>query len=316
MLQQVSFLSRRRNARGISCVSMNHAIPMKVIYVANIRFPTYKAHGFGVARLCEQFSRQGVETELIVPKRKNEIQETFDRFYHIKHPFEVTYLGIPHTTKYANTLGSLAGIIQKTLLLIRLLFLRREKDVVIYTRDLEIGALFALRGFRVTYECHDWFKNHIGLRIRFAKKMMLIVTTNPFIAREFTNRGIPNERLLVAPNGVELSIFDIEMGKDEARRKLGQGEFAENKILLYTGSLDKVAPEALISGCTVFSTNPAVREVLPEYYWEGELSDASVEKAIRMSCAGVSQEERKRVASLFSLDALIKKGVFVLKEEY
>ena len=86
--------------------------------------------------------------------------------------------------------------------------------------------------------------------------------------------------------------------------------FSTSDLLIHfsqTGSLDKVAPEAIISGCSVFSTNPALQEVLPEYYWSGALKDEAVHKALYMAKHGISVGEHERVTHLFSLDALVEK---------
>ena len=48
---------------------------MKLIYIANSRIPTEKAHGFQIAKMCESFSRAGAETELWLPSRINTIKE-------------------------------------------------------------------------------------------------------------------------------------------------------------------------------------------------------------------------------------------------
>lgn len=209
---------------------------MNITYIANIRFPTYKAHGFGVARLCEQFARQRVDIELVIPSRKNDITESAETFYGLKSSFKITTLRVFDFVAYANILGSFVGFLQKLLLAFRLLFLKRPKSSVIYTRDLELGYLLALRGFKVVYECHDWFSTRVAMRMRFAKRMMLVVATNPFIAKEFTSRGVDERRVLVAPNGVELEMFDIDIDRFEARKRLSLDQFADKQLLVYTGS--------------------------------------------------------------------------------
>lgn len=94
-----------------------------------------------------------------------------------------------------------------------------------------------------------------------------------------------------------------------ARRPAEMPEvFATSDLLLHlseTGSLDKVAPEALISGCAVFSTNPAVGEVMPDAYWDGSLDERAAARCVELALRGVSEEERARVARRFGLRELI-----------
>ena len=40
---------------------------MKLLYIADIRLPTEKAHGAQIMKTCEAFSLNGIDTELIIP---------------------------------------------------------------------------------------------------------------------------------------------------------------------------------------------------------------------------------------------------------
>ena len=65
---------------------------MKLIYIANARIPTEKAHGIAIARSCEAFARAGVETELIVPRRRTPFQTDLFETYHVERNFLVRFL--------------------------------------------------------------------------------------------------------------------------------------------------------------------------------------------------------------------------------
>ena len=47
---------------------------MKILYIANIRLPTEKAHGIQIMKMCEAFADIGHKVELIVPWRFNFIK--------------------------------------------------------------------------------------------------------------------------------------------------------------------------------------------------------------------------------------------------
>ena len=64
----------------------------KINYVVNIRFPTEKAHGLQIAKMCEAFAREGIDVTLIVPKRKNKIKDDPFEYYDIKTKFKVKKL--------------------------------------------------------------------------------------------------------------------------------------------------------------------------------------------------------------------------------
>ena len=42
---------------------------MKIVYIANARLPTEKAHGYQIVKMCEAFSRVGAEVQLLHPFR-------------------------------------------------------------------------------------------------------------------------------------------------------------------------------------------------------------------------------------------------------
>ena len=52
---------------------------MKLKYLANIRFPTEKAHGIQIMSMCEAFAANGLAVELAVANRA-----VSDRFVKIK----------------------------------------------------------------------------------------------------------------------------------------------------------------------------------------------------------------------------------------
>ncbi len=51
----------------------------KIIYIANARIPTEKAHGNTIMKMCEAFARAGNEVELMIPRRFNTLKK--DPYY-------------------------------------------------------------------------------------------------------------------------------------------------------------------------------------------------------------------------------------------
>lgn len=85
--------------------------------------------------------------------------------------------------------------------------------------------------------------------------------------------------------------------------------YASHDLLLHlsaTGSLDKVAIEALATGCAVFSTNPATGDGLgKEWLWEGILDAFAVTEVMQRAKQGVSSETRQRIAHRYSLTIFV-----------
>jgi len=65
---------------------------MKILYIANIRIPTEKAHGYQIMKMCEAFSLGGMEVELVVPWRFNKIHDDPFDFYQVKRCFKIRKL--------------------------------------------------------------------------------------------------------------------------------------------------------------------------------------------------------------------------------
>jgi len=66
----------------------------KFFYITNVRLPTEKAHGYQIMKMCEAFSQQGQEVVLIVPKRKNFIDEGPFDFYSVERSFIILQLPV------------------------------------------------------------------------------------------------------------------------------------------------------------------------------------------------------------------------------
>ena len=65
---------------------------MKILYIANIRLPTEKAHGIQIMKMCEAFAGLGHEIELVVPWRFNWIKTEPFEYYGVKKNFKITKL--------------------------------------------------------------------------------------------------------------------------------------------------------------------------------------------------------------------------------
>ena len=61
----------------------------KIIYIANVRLPTEKAHGIQTTKMCEAFGNYGLEVELVIPWRFNKIKENTFNYYGVKENFKI-----------------------------------------------------------------------------------------------------------------------------------------------------------------------------------------------------------------------------------
>src|SRR4051812_2503231 len=69
---------------------------MKILYLANIRLPTEKAHGLQIMHMCEAFACIGADLTLLVPRRHNTAEMAIIRdiyaYYGVNRNFAVQRL--------------------------------------------------------------------------------------------------------------------------------------------------------------------------------------------------------------------------------
>jgi len=206
---------------------------MKITYIANVRMPTEKAHGIQITKMCETFALNGSKVELILPWRFNGIKEnTFD-FYDIKKNFNIIKifsldlipLSIPKICFWIQSLTFSISVF------LCLLF---KKTDIIYSRD--SFPLYLLSFFKKNFVCElHAFPNNFFLHKRVFKKSKAIIVITKNLKELLIKKGINKNKILVAPDGVDLEKFDINISKEESRKKMNLS--LDKKIVLYTGHL-------------------------------------------------------------------------------
>ncbi|TSC96014.1 MAG: group 1 glycosyl transferase [Parcubacteria group bacterium Athens1014_10] len=256
---------------------------MKIIYLADIRIPTEKAHGIQIMKMCEalrdaniprtfskneylseKISGSGslsasfrqkayffiekmrgkrihtndtnkIEIELIVPKRFNFIKEDPFEYYSVKKIFKIKKIFCFDLTFFGPVLKSFAfrwssfwfGFFSSW----HAIFHQAD---IIYSRD--FPPMFFLSFFKnnLVYEMHTFSRNPFFYKIIFTKTKKIIVITHKI--KEFLiKEGVEKNKILVAPDGVDLKEFEIQATREECRKKLNLP--LDKKIILYTGHL-------------------------------------------------------------------------------
>jgi len=218
---------------------------MRIIYIANIRLPTEKAHGLGRMKLCEAFVKQGIEVELIHPWRFNKIKEDPFEYYGVGKKFRIKKL--PHLDfipldKFLGFLASWIGSLEFSFISFCYILTKRffKPNIVFFSHDHFPLILLSFFSPNTFYDIHDFprlktFLHNFYYR-RFFRRIKGITVTNLWKKEELKRLfKIGDEKILVAPNGVDIKEFDIQYSKFEARRKLNLSQ--DKKIILYTGHL-------------------------------------------------------------------------------
>src|SRR3989344_9070586 len=103
----------------------------KLFYISDARLPTEKAHGLAIMKQCEALATQGVDVELVVPKRLNLLKGDPFEYYKITHRFPLTTCFTLDLIRF----GYFGFLVQEaTFALAAAWYLRRQEGVV-YSRD-------------------------------------------------------------------------------------------------------------------------------------------------------------------------------------
>jgi glycosyltransferase involved in cell wall biosynthesis len=205
----------------------------KIVYLANARLPTEKAHGYQIIKMCEAFAQNGARVLLLHPFRHQHAsglkgQNTFD-YYGVPPVFEVRTLSnfdIILLERFFPE-GIFTMIVFTRALLWGLyaaLVARKEKADLYYTRNIEIAFWLVQMGLPTVYEAHVVPKrgrSWLLQRIAGHPALRLVVALTSFIRERFVKLGFLAEKAIVLPDGVDLSLFEDLQGKEECRRRLG-----------------------------------------------------------------------------------------------
>lgn len=206
---------------------------MNIAYVAHIRLPTERAHGYAIMKMCEEFARAGHTVTLFVPAKSSvgiHDKDPFN-FYSIEKNFRLVrihssdFLGIERRGRL-----SFWADMATFLLLLRLRHgaSLRAADRI-YTRDYFLSAY--LPSHKVTLEVHDVpSKAYLFSRAVQAAKYVVSIS-NGLQKKIKTVTG--RENVLVAPDAVDLEKFKNLPSKSSARASLGFPQ--DKKMALYAG---------------------------------------------------------------------------------
>jgi len=202
----------------------------KLIYIANIRIPTEKAHGIQIMEMCASFADSEMEVKLIVPRRINAIKEDPFVYHDMRRNFSIKKLPTIDLVRF----GRVGFLVQSFSFAISVFFFSVvKKGYIFYTRDELLALMLKILGKNVIWEAH---MGHTNFVVKLVIKLgVKIVVISNGLKKLYLSYGVLENNLHVAPDGVDLERFDIDVSKTEARKKLGLP--LDKKIALYKGHL-------------------------------------------------------------------------------
>ncbi len=208
---------------------------MKIIYVANARIPTEKAHGKQIIKTSEALANLGSTVELWLPERKQPkaLVEVDPFIYYASKPnFKIRRFKnidlLLFAAKFPDLIQVFCFWIQQLTFVFTILLQTLSSDVV-YTRSQLIAVILSLRCKKVFFEAHN-----ISKWTFFLQKLSGIIVISNGLKDDFEKAGLGN--LLLAPDGFDPNEFK-NITKSSAREKL---DFKKTeKIVVYVGSRQK-----------------------------------------------------------------------------
>lgn len=217
---------------------------MRLHYIVNARIPTEKAHGLQIVKMCEAFAEHGLKVTLVTPFRiqKHEMRgiSAFE-YYNVKELFRIKKLPMPDLIHISGFLpvkiGTLLFHIHDMLFsILSTIYSVFGGSDIIFTRDSKV-AFFASFFRPVIYESHMYPESKIDRffeKRAFCRCKFFIVITDK-LKEIYIENGYDKGRIHVLHDAVDISKFDIDVQKKDARKKLGTP--VNDKIVVYTGHL-------------------------------------------------------------------------------
>ncbi len=206
---------------------------MELFYIANARIPTEKAHGLHIAKMCEAFGNAGAKVTLVLPKRHNDIVEDIFSYYNIEKNFAVRYIPVMDLVGK----GFIGYWLTQFFFSWKLFWepFNKNKSFVI-TRDELSGFILRLKNIFVYYDMHGFPETWVLLWRIAMKKMNGIICTNEWkMKRVHEQFNVPMNKMILARNAFDPSIFSIDMEKNEIREELGLP--VDKTLAVYAGHL-------------------------------------------------------------------------------
>ena len=204
----------------------------RVVYLADVRLPTEKAHGWQIAKMCEAFAAVGADVELRHPRRRQEDPAlngvSVFEYYSVARSFRVREIPGPDVVAWEPRLAEAISrpLIQGWSALwetAATATARSSRPDLIYTRDLGVAVAAGALRAPAAYEVHQLG----GPRTRRAIRWMArrpqprVVALTPYIRDAFIEDGFDASRIVVEGDAVDPSAYVDLPTVAQARARLG-----------------------------------------------------------------------------------------------
>ena len=186
----------------------------RLIYLADVRLPTEKAHGWQIVKMSEAFAGAGADVELRWPRRGQEdprlAHASVYDYYGVARSFRVRELRGPDVVGLEPRLPVAVSLplIQGYSALWEMgaaLAARTTRPDLIYTRDLGVAVAAGALHAPAAYEVHKLFgpRGRRAIRWMARRPQPRIVALTPYIRDAFLQEGFEASRIIVEGDAVD-----------------------------------------------------------------------------------------------------------------
>jgi glycosyltransferase involved in cell wall biosynthesis len=203
---------------------------MRIAYVASPKIFSRGASSIEVMRMAEAMAKLGHDVELIVPYNGKE--DWIYEYYGVSRVFKLKFIPSAPGISMRYTLHGL----QSTFYIAS----KRGRFDVAFSRNI-FYAFLSTRFLKIPtiYGAHHPIANtaaHITFNFFKESEFLLkFVVISKGIGDICLKLGLPEEKLAIAPNGVDIERFTQKLSPKEARDKLGLPQ--EKKIVSHIGNI-------------------------------------------------------------------------------
>lgn len=233
----------------------------RLIYLLKARLPTEKAHGYQALKTCEAWQNGGLDVEIWAPARVNTLElERIGVKEYYSLDSEVTirrFFVLDIMNMWDGWLPQKIAVIKKRLaaqmigvtytLGVALYLFKESENAVFYTRDHNLAghlmSIYPKLARRLFVEVHTLSstKSRKRRQARILGKCAGVVAMTEAMRSEMLEYGLPEGKVIVAHDGVDLKKVPLDMSKQQARKLLGLPH--DQQIAMFVGKYHTLGRE-------------------------------------------------------------------------
>lgn len=207
---------------------------MKIAYLANVRFPSERAHATQVAYTCQSFCENDATVELFVNTRSKASKKEVDEYFKINSKLQLQRLSSGIFFPKIRLAFYMSEIFFTLHFICR--FNIRNYDMFFSRSEWIVWCLsFFVPSEKLVWESHEAKLNYPARKV--LNKNVKIVVISEGIFDEYRLYGIAGCKMTVAHDGIDESFFNTPVSKEVARQHLNLS--VESKIVMYIGGFDR-----------------------------------------------------------------------------